>query len=145
MGTHPIFESDFDCLTENWQRYMQKLFYVGIGIFLCILFVTTKYGLGMTQNDLILEEDSKKYLKNQIAEADLEKLQFDCEKIKNLDEKIKSQEIKLENLNSEILSAQSRLDEKLELLKTTQLEIDALKQGKNPEAKSDIEIMKEKS
>ena len=46
---------------------MQKLFYVGIGIFLCILFVTTKYGLGMTQNDLILEEDSKKYLKNQIA------------------------------------------------------------------------------
>merc|ERR1711935_514323 len=19
MGTHPIFESDFDCLTENWQ------------------------------------------------------------------------------------------------------------------------------
>ena len=45
---------------------MQKLFYVGIGIFLCILFVTTKFGLGMTQNDLILEEDSKSYLKNQM-------------------------------------------------------------------------------
>ena len=45
---------------------MQKLFYVGIGIFLCILFVTTKFGLGMTRNDLILEEDSKNYLKNQM-------------------------------------------------------------------------------
>merc|ERR1712110_912103 len=22
MGTHPIFESDFDCLTEKWKKYL---------------------------------------------------------------------------------------------------------------------------
>jgi len=25
MGTHPIFESDFDCLTENSEVYSEKV------------------------------------------------------------------------------------------------------------------------
>ena len=62
-----------------------------------------------------------------------------------MDEKIKAQEIRLENLNSKILSAQTQLEEKLELLKTTQLEIDWLKMKNTPDPKSDIEIMKDKS
>jgi len=24
MGTHPIFESDFDCLTEKFRKYFEK-------------------------------------------------------------------------------------------------------------------------
>ena len=62
-----------------------------------------------------------------------------------MDEKIKAQETRLKNLNSQISSAQTRLNEKLELLKTTQLEIDWLKMKDSPEPKSDLEIMKEKS
>jgi len=25
MGTHPIFESDFDCLTDFWQKWIWLL------------------------------------------------------------------------------------------------------------------------
>jgi len=29
MGTHPIFESDFDCLTEKWAKFNGLLILVG--------------------------------------------------------------------------------------------------------------------
>jgi len=28
MGTHPIFESDFDCLTENKKRISKNIFLI---------------------------------------------------------------------------------------------------------------------
>ena len=38
---------------------MQNYFYVGIGIFLVIAFVSTRHGLQINQNDLVLKEDSE--------------------------------------------------------------------------------------
>ena len=38
---------------------MQNYFYVGIGIFLIIAFVSTRHGLQINQNDIVLKEDSE--------------------------------------------------------------------------------------
>ena len=38
---------------------MQNYFFVGIGIFLVIAFVSTRHGLLINQNDLVLKEDSE--------------------------------------------------------------------------------------
>ena len=45
--------------SENEPSFMQNYFYVGIGIFLIIAFVSTRHGLQINQNDIVLKEDSE--------------------------------------------------------------------------------------
>ena len=60
-----------------------------------------------------------------------------------LDAEIKEKQKKIANLNLEISSAQSRLEEKLDLLSKTQRKIDEIMQ--NAGFKTDIQMMKEKA
>merc|ERR1712037_189672 len=48
MGTHPIFESDFDCLTENHASLRKGIFLVSLGLtLLSLLFVRAKFSPGL--------------------------------------------------------------------------------------------------
>ena len=45
--------------SEKEPSFMQNYFFVGIGIFLVIAFASTRHGLQINQNDLVLKEDSE--------------------------------------------------------------------------------------
>ena len=115
---------------------MEKFFYVGIGIFLVMAFVSTRHGLQINQNDFVMEENSE----DQEAEAEMQGKQVLSEK---LDAEIEEKQKKIANLNLEISTAQSRLEEKLDLLSLRQQKIDEMM--KNAGIKTDIQIMKEKA
>ena len=53
--------------SENERSFMQNYFYVGIGIFLVIAFVSTRDGLHINQNDIVLKEDSEAIMIKTIA------------------------------------------------------------------------------
>merc|ERR1712241_604983 len=140
MGTHPIFESDFDCLTEKIKLKMSRLISTAVRRLALrpVAPMTTKIQMRAffkkTETDPAAETSTTKAeaeneqsvsaaeLVEQLAEKEklIEKLTADLEaKETELDETKKDHRYKLSDLSMELKAQQDRFNREIEKTKAT--------------------------